>query len=56
MYLVASARLCVTLKFEVKDGHYRSEGFACNQGAYADNLADAVNRLLIAFMDFGWLF
>ena len=39
----------ITLKFGVKGVHYRSEGFVCNQwgGGYADNLADAVDQLLI---------
>ncbi len=27
--------------------HYKSKVFVCNQGAYADNSADAVDRLLI---------
>ncbi len=40
----------IILKFGVKGGHYWSEGFVCLsviRGAYADNLTDAVDRLLI---------
>ncbi len=40
----------ITIKFGVKGGHYRSEGFVCLSlisGACADYLADAVDRLLI---------
>ena len=40
----------ITIKFGAKDGHYRSEGFVCLSvisGACADNLEDAVDRLLI---------
>ena len=36
--------------FGVKGGRYQSWDFClcvCNQGAYADNLADAVDRLLM---------
>ena len=32
--------------------HYQSRTFVCNQWAYADNHADAVDRLLI--VDSGW--
>ena len=57
MHLVASIcpsiRLCVcvclSVKFGVKGGHYWSEGFVCLSvisWACADNLADAVDRLL----------
>ncbi len=53
MYLVAPVHplvcVCVCLS-GVKGGHYRSEGFVCLsviKRACADNLADAVNRLLI---------
>ncbi len=40
----------ITVKFGVKGGHYRSEGFVCLsviRGACAGNLADAVDQLLI---------
>ena len=40
----------VRAQFGVKDGHYRSKGFVCVSvisRAYADNLADGVDRLLI---------
>ena len=45
-----SACVCLSVKSGVKGGHYRSEGFVCLSvisGAYADNLANAVDRLLI---------
>ncbi len=63
MYLVASIHLCEYYRhlangkcptsFGVKGGRYQSEGFViCNQGAYADNLTDVADRLLILSMVF----
>ncbi len=40
----------ITVKFRAKGGHYQSEVLVCLSvisGACADNLADAVERLLI---------
>ncbi len=51
MHLVASVRPSVC--FGAKKGHYQYKEFVCVsviRGAYADNLADAVDRLLISHM------
>ncbi len=52
MHLVVSVptSVCatpITLKFGAKDEHYQSCVSVCNQGAFADNIVNAVNQLLI---------
>ena len=44
----------IILKFEAKNDHYQSEISVCvyKQGADADNLADALNWLLIEYFYF----